>query len=567
MKFGTIAGIALAIMLILPLSMNATAQTEITGKVYGYVYAESGDVVIQIWPAPEGGPIEGASVSIRPLLGEISLPSSETTTDSSGYFEFNDILAGEYEIIVSFEGYEDHYEKFSLAGGDNCSFKIVLGQKYEAPEPVAPDAKIFGYAKNAQTGEVLKGVFVSVSGSTYSVSAYATDSDYGEPKASEPYYGGYYSTYNSTYTDGNGYYEMNCWSGENWIYAYAEGDGYKQYNAQITLNAGDNEYDIELEPKPPKTVKVSGYVKDAETGEPIWVRRASDWVYADDVSSDAAVSSDGEESSGSGSSGSTGAEPAPAYDGGEGSSEYIGAYVYLSNQENPDWNSTTTDENGYFEMWTYPGYSSISIWADGYYSFDISVDLAGAYENTFGIKPRPAPDCILSGTVINKTSGQPVAGAYVNAWNDETYAYGYAQTDENGNYELKLLHGWNHVSIWADGYYSYSATVDLAAGKKADHDVSMKPGNYRYYPIMYAEDADSVKSSAPVAADEAGASNMQNSMARQSQYSSSNGGYALSQDVEVEITDGGTITGIPGFEVLALIGAIGAAVITMRRRK
>ncbi|MDD5502860.1 MAG: carboxypeptidase regulatory-like domain-containing protein [Candidatus Thermoplasmatota archaeon] len=557
MKIGTIAGIAIAILLIMPLSMNAAAQNEMTGKVYGYVYGDAGDVWIMTYPPPEGKeiPLENATVSIRMSVLDVGLPSTDTKTDKEGYFEFNNLTPGDYEIVVTAEGYKGYYGTFSVAAGDNKSLdKIVLSKEYKAPEQMAPDAKIFGHARNSETGEAIKGVYISISGGY-------RDGYYG----GMPYYGGY----NSTYTDADGYYEMGCWSGDNWIYAYPEGNGYKEYNVQINLSSGDNEYNIKLEPKPPKTAKVSGYVYDTKTGKPIWVKNVySGPVYADGgVSSDTAVSSDGETSSGSGSSGSGITEPSPGYNGGGTYSEYIGASVYLSNQEYSDWNSTTTNENGYFEMWTYPGYSSINIWADGYYSFDLTVDLAGAYEHTFNLKPRPAPDCIIYGTVVNKTSGKPVAGAWVNAWNDETYAYGSIQTDENGSYELKLLHGWNHVSVWADGYFSYSATVDLGANKKTQHDIELKPGGYRYYPILYSDGGNAVKSSAPAAPEEAGISSMQDSMNRQSQTSSSSGGYALDQNAKVEIKDGGIITGIPGFEVLALIGAIGVAMVIARRRK
>ncbi len=272
-------------------------------------------------------------------------------------------------------------------------------------------------------------------------------------------------------------------------------------------------------------------------------------------------------------SGSGGAEaaqddPAPSKPG-QPPEEYRGAYVNINNQEYGDWGSIQTDEKGYFEIMVRPGCASINVWADGYYSWEDCVDLVNLADNEYSVKiymkPRPQPDCIIYGTVTNKSSGKPIANAYASAWNEETYGYGNAQTDESGRYEIKVIHGWNHVSIWGDGYFSYSATADLPANEKTQKDIPMKAGAYYYRGQDYS-DGGAAKVGAPMAAEQASSDSMQNSMRQNSLASGASGGYALDQNVKVDIKGEG-IGGLPGFEVLALVGAIGAALVLGRRRK
>jgi len=74
-----------------------------------------------------------------------------------------------------------------------------------------PDAMINGYVKDSKTGNPIDGASVSISGGFWILE---------EPSIILPpeKWGGY----NSTVTDENGYYEMQCWSGESWVYVCAE---------------------------------------------------------------------------------------------------------------------------------------------------------------------------------------------------------------------------------------------------------------------------------------------------------------------------------------------------------
>jgi len=288
----------------------------------------------------------------------------------------------------------------------------VSGQEIPGGER-EQDAVINGYVKDLNTGSPIEGASVSISGGFWVLE---------EPNIYLPpeRWGGY----NSTVTDENGYYEMQCWSGESWLYIYAE--GYREYSAQVTIAENEvKQHDIQLEPRPPKTAKVSGYIRDQETGRPI----------AD-------------------------------------------AWINLGNQEEPDWSSAQTDEDGYYELTTYPGYCTIDVWVDAYYPYRTTVDLEENEGMTldFSLKPRPGPDCILYGQIVDTSTGKPVEGAWVYAWNEETYAYGEGRTDEDGRYEIKLVHGYHSMSVWAENYFPYSAVFEIGQGDRLELNVVLKPG-------------------------------------------------------------------------------------------
>ena len=66
-----------------------------------------------------GTPIENASVTI-----ERAKKTFETTTDRSGYYVFNNLTSGTWEITVDKEGYEMQSEKVSINGsGGNIYFR------------------------------------------------------------------------------------------------------------------------------------------------------------------------------------------------------------------------------------------------------------------------------------------------------------------------------------------------------------------------------------------------------------------------------------------------------------
>ena len=72
--------------------------------------------------------------------------------------------------------------------------------------------------------------------------------------------------WNSTYTDGTGYYEMNCPAGHFEIYCHAT--DYYSYNAPVDISDGEIlEYDIYLYPMPEENSTIHGYVYDVKTGK------------------------------------------------------------------------------------------------------------------------------------------------------------------------------------------------------------------------------------------------------------------------------------------------------------
>ena len=93
------------ISLILILSACATDL-----RVNGFVTANS------------GAPIENATVII-----EKSKKTFETTTDITGYYVFNNLTSGTWEITVEKESYETQSDRFSINGsGGNIYFKNLV---------------------------------------------------------------------------------------------------------------------------------------------------------------------------------------------------------------------------------------------------------------------------------------------------------------------------------------------------------------------------------------------------------------------------------------------------------
>jgi len=415
-EFGTVS---IAVLLALSMAATFASGQENVGKVYGHVYGA------------DEGLITGATVTI---VYEDNILQISIITDENNYYEFDDLSAGRYEIEFRAEGFETYWDTFSLSSGENREYDVKLEPWQPYPGEGEPDAVIKGYVRDVKTGGPTEGASVSISGGFRILE----ETDIFLPPER---WGGY----NSTTTDENGYYEMKCWSGESWVYAYAE--GYREYSAQVTIAENEvKQHDIQLEPKPPRTAKISGYVRDRETGKPIAGRQGEEfWME--------------------------------------------GAWINLSNQEEPDWSSAQTDENGYYELITYPGYCTIDIWANAYYPYRMTVDLEENESMTldFSLKPRPSPDSILHGHIRDVASGKPIEGAWVYAWNEERFAWGEGRTDENGYYEIKLVHGYHSISAWAENYFSNSTVFEIVEGEKLELNLSLKLGGEPIVPYLMRE--------------------------------------------------------------------------------
>ena len=75
--------------------------------------------------AINGTPIVNATVTI-----ERAKKTFETTTDITGYYVFNNLTPGTWEITVEKEGFETQSERFSINGsGGNVYFRDFVLEK------------------------------------------------------------------------------------------------------------------------------------------------------------------------------------------------------------------------------------------------------------------------------------------------------------------------------------------------------------------------------------------------------------------------------------------------------
>jgi len=120
----------------------------------------------------------------------------------------------------------------------------------------------------------------------------------------------------------------------------------------------------------------------------------------------------------------------------------------------------------------------MDVWVDAYYPYRTTVDLEENESMTldFSLKQRPSPDCILYGQIVDASTGKPVEGAWVYAWNEETYAYGEGRTDADGRYEIKLVHGYHSMSVWAENYFPYSTVFEIGQGERLELNMALEPG-------------------------------------------------------------------------------------------
>ena len=172
-------------------------------------------------------PIGGATVRI-----ENSDHKYSATTNKEGYYEI-DCNSGDYEITISASGYKTHYGEVTVKPGDDNEYDTAL-------EPEEENSMVYGYVTDADTGDPIDMADVHLRNS---------DNSY------------------STRTDREGYYEIQCASGEYDITISKE--GYKTHYGQVKV-ASDEEvkYDAELNRDGSKTY-LDGHVWDAETEEPV----------------------------------------------------------------------------------------------------------------------------------------------------------------------------------------------------------------------------------------------------------------------------------------------------------
>lgn len=284
------------------------------------------------------------------------------------------------------------------------------------------------------------------------------------------YYEPAVSPYNSTAVGKDGKYELRTTPGRVLVTAYASEHIQKQQ--AVEARSGEKKtLNFALEKIPADSVRVFGRVADAETGKPI------------------------------------------SY-----------AQLSLENQKWGHYNSTQTDQDGQFEFWTKPGYTIVTASAYAWYYAPCAaeggssdgtsirapepypspcesgerdreymprvVTIVGAAnqaeEIQFKLLPRPLPDAVFQGYVVNDTSKKGVPGAQVSFYNELTRDYGSAATDEDGSYKITVHGGYYTVRVSSQGYFDVAQNTEIKSGETKRLDLFATPGEKSYGYCCYA---------------------------------------------------------------------------------
>lgn len=199
-----------------------------------------------------------------------------------------------------------------------------------------------------------------------------------------------------------------------------------------------------------------------------------------------------------------------------------GAHVSLQNVEWSRYGWAEGGDAGTFELTTIPGWAQVrvDVWdrgyavpvADdgvasdslvkpserGYYSWVRTLRLqSGANDLVIELDPKPLPDVVLTGYVLDPEAKAGVPGATISFWNQDTGEWGSATTDATGSYRILVRAGHFQVSGWAQGHLGSAESLVIAQGESAKrYDLPLPKGDPKHAPchdadcggpIMYAE--------------------------------------------------------------------------------
>lgn len=133
----------------------------------------------------------------------------------------------------------------------------------------------------------------------------------------------------------------------------------------------------------------------------------------------------------------------------------------------------TSPQDGSYELTHAAGDFTVRAEAYGYRSHTQQVSVGQDQTATANFTLQEVPKGTVSGTVTNKATGEPVAGATVILVEDA--AIQPVMTDENGAYSITAYEGTYTLNILAPSYYSSEATVTITEGEATVKNVELKP--------------------------------------------------------------------------------------------
>ncbi|MBN2602628.1 MAG: carboxypeptidase regulatory-like domain-containing protein [Candidatus Thermoplasmatota archaeon] len=399
-------------------------------------------------------------------------------TNTNGYYTF-DIAPGKIQLIAFSKGYFGNYsDYYNIVGYYSLKIDLFL-------YPIPPENSVVnGHVINNLTKACIPNAEVELQ--------WRDEMEH--------------SIYNHTYSDEDGYYEINVAAGMIYVRAEADGyfidyiydPGYTEIDEYETLSI-----DIELYPKPPKNSIVKGYVTDYDTGEAIGdVELKVNW---DDDENHYDYFSDSTDTFGYYQINI----PAGNIDIRTYANDYFSSYVYVVNgindnevkwvnislhpilpedavingritefysgkpiknaeinlrwyndYSNNDWNSTLTDENGYFKINVREGNVRLNTDVEGYFDEYTDHFKISKYEEKtidFALYQIPFEDATIEGFIIDELTGEGIQNVDLTMnWYDNLnhHLYNHTTTDLNGYYFMSLPSGKFNLYAYDEGYFS-----------------------------------------------------------------------------------------------------------------
>lgn len=309
-------------------------------------------------------------------------------------------------------------------------------------------------------------------------------SDASEPARMPPHYE---NGYQRAVTDADGRFTVSLAEGYAEFNIYKAGHAHLWETLDITIG---QDVQFELVRFPEKTAHIEGRIVDATNGQGLrWgsisVENPEFGTYECSIfEGDVGHGSDGE------------ARPMVAID--EPASPDAETSIVAPDYWDPGC-TITVNEDGTFSGAVTPGYSLIRVYYqqwracpegqyDGaacgpeYFALSLVRDLP-ADETTqlrLALTPRPGPDAVLSGYVVDGETRTAIPGVHISFANQDNYGWASAETDEDGSYRVRLRGGYLHVYVWAEGYLPYEGTIQIPSGQETPLDIVMTPGQARY---------------------------------------------------------------------------------------
>lgn len=91
------------------------------------------------------------------------------------------------------------------------------------------------------------------------------------------------------------------------------------------------------------------------------------------------------------------------------------------------------------------------------------------------LQPKPAPDAVVSGYLVDARTKLALPLGHIEFSNDEVPGHGYATTDGDGSYRIRLRSGYHTVTARVPGYFDWQGTILVKSGEMP-FDVLLTPG-------------------------------------------------------------------------------------------